>query len=371
MPGYDRIWKGFIMAGSIALGVALLILLVAAINSKSTKPCTDVRIRFTPEGNERYTGKDLILKMMNSRGIAALKGKPVKDIDLKSMEERLEEHPWIGNAELYFDNKRILQVKIEEKMPIARIITPKGSSFYIDSNLQRLPLNERYTPRLPVFTGFPTDRTSWKGKDSALMAEVKNIALYLRTDSFWMAQVDQVDINDSRQFELWPKVGSHQVIFGNGQDAADKFHKLTLFYQQVLAPGGFNAYSLIDVRFNGQVVAVPQKIKYARKDTVLYTQWYRQWQSMNQQALLQKSVSTPSPVKTEGPDHPSTRSVPGPEKTEGPDRPSARPVPNPMKTNPSSPNPVPGKQKDTGTKGALPAEKPGPKAVMPPAVKTS
>jgi cell division protein FtsQ len=359
------------MAGSIALGVGLLVLLVAAMNSKSTKPCTDVRIRFTPEGGQRYTGKDLVLTIMNSRGIAAFKGKPVKGIDLKSMEERLEQHPWIGNAELYFDNKRVLQVKIEEKVPIARVFTPKGSSFYIDSNLRRLPLNERYTPRLPVFTGFPTDRAGWKGKDSALMAEVKNIALFLKKDSFWMAQVDQVDINDQRQFELWPKVGSHQVLFGNGADAAEKFHKLTLFYQQVLAPAGFNAYIHIDLRFSDQVVAVPQKTKYARTDTVLYKQWYRQWQAMTQQAVLHKTVSTPSPVKTEGPDHPSTQAVPGKMKTEGPDRPSAKPVPNPVKTNPSTLNPVPGKQKDTGTKSAVPVEKPGLKAVMPSAVKTS
>jgi cell division protein FtsQ len=354
MPGYDRIWKGIMMAGSIALGVGLLILLVAAMNTRSSKPCTDVRITFVREARERYTGKDLVLKLMNSKGISGLKGRPVKGIDLKSMEERLEKHPWIENAELYFDNKRILQVKIEEHQPIARVFTPKGSSFYIDSNLKRLPLNDRYTPRLPVFTGFPTDRASWKGKDSTLMAGVKSIALYMQADSFWMAQVDQVDIDEDRQFVLWPKLGNHQILFGDAQEPEEKFHRLSLFYQQVLAPSGLNSYSLIDVRFNGQVVAVPHKQKYARTDTALLKQWYRQWRTTTQHTASQKPVSTQTETKKEELDRSSTKSLT-----------------NPMKPNASSTNPVPGKQKDSGTKGALPAEKTGPKAVMPPSVKTS
>ncbi len=354
MPGYNRIWRGLLMAGSIALGVGLLILLVAAMNTKSSKPCTDVRITFVHEGKERYTGKDLVLRLMNNKGLAALKGKPVKGIDLKTMEEKLEKHPWIKNAELYFDNKRILQVKIEEHQPIARIFTPKGSSFYIDSNLKRLPLNDRYTPRLPVFTGFPADRPSWKGKDSTLMAGVKTIALYLQQEPFWMAQVDQVDINEDRAFVLLPKVGNHEILFGDAQEPAEKFHRLALFYQQVLAPSGFNAYSLIDVRFAGQVVAVPNKQKYARTDTALLNQWYRQWHATTQQAASPKPVSTQPERKKEELDHSSPKAGP-----------------NPMKPKASSTNPVPGKQKDSGIKGALPAEKTGPKAVMPLSEKTS
>jgi cell division protein FtsQ len=186
------------------------------------------------------------------------------------------------------------------------------------------------------------------------MAGVKSIALYMQQDSFWMAQVDQVDINEERQFVLWPKVGDHEILFGDGQEAAEKFHRLSLFYQQVLTPGGFNAYSLIDVRFNGQIVAVPNTQKYARRDTALLRQWYQQWQSTTQHMASQKPVSTQPEAKKEEKDHSSLQAVP-----------------NPMKPKASTTNPVPGKQKDSGIKGALPAEKTGPKAVMPPSVKTS
>jgi cell division protein FtsQ len=149
MPGFTRIWKGLLMAGGITLGVGLLILLIAAINAKSAKPCIDVVITFKNAKGPLFTGKATIARILNEKGLSAFKGKSLKSFDLKSMEEKLEKDPWIKNAELFFDNKRILQVKIEENQPIARLFTLKGNSYYIDSNLKRLPLNERYTPRCP------------------------------------------------------------------------------------------------------------------------------------------------------------------------------------------------------------------------------
>jgi cell division protein FtsQ len=354
MPARGKLWKIVMMVGSFILGIGLIVLLVAAMQSKSGKPCTDVKLHFVNAGSQRFTGYEVVMKLMNSQGMRGMKGKPVKEIDLKAMEERLEKHPWIENAELYIDNQRVLHAKIEEKTPIARVFTPKGASFYIDSNLHRIPLNERYSPRLPVFTGFPSDKASWKGKDSVLMADVKSIAQYLNADSFWMAQVEQVDINNEGQFEFWPKLGTHHILFGSGQDHISKFHNLDVFYQRVLSLSGFNSYHLLDLRFENQVVATRNTKKYQKTDTSLYRQWFKQWQLLQQKQAAAKQLSSQPPVKQEELDHSSSRSVP-----------------NPMKPKPSTQNPVPGKSKDSGNKGTLPAEKTVQKAVMPAGPKTS
>jgi cell division protein FtsQ len=129
MPGFTRIWNGLMMAGWIILGVGLLTLLVAAMHTKNAKPCTDVVITFKNRGEALYTGKWAISGMLHEKGIAVLKGKPIKSFNLKSMEDRLEKDPWIHNAELFFDNKRVLRVIIEENQPVARVFTLKGNSF--------------------------------------------------------------------------------------------------------------------------------------------------------------------------------------------------------------------------------------------------
>jgi cell division protein FtsQ len=355
MPGFNRIRNGLLMAGWIILGVALLTLLIAAMNTKTTKPCTDVVISFKNKGGALYTGKSAISVMLDERGLSVLKGKAIKNFDLKAMEEKLEKDPWIRNAELFFDNKRVLRVNIEENEPIARVFTLKGNTFYVDSNLQRLPLNERHTPRLPVFTGFPTERNTWKGKDSILMDEVKQMALYLNNDPFWMAQIDQCDINAQRNFELIPKIGDHLIFFGDGNNISERFRKLKIFYQQVLAKTGFNTYKEIDVQFEGQVVATKRNSRYVKSDTALARQWKKQWLLMTQQQVLVSNSTTLNPQLKKDVDSPSFK----------------RSVPDSMKTKPSTKNPVPGKPKETGTKGALPAEKTKPKAVMSPAEKES
>jgi cell division protein FtsQ len=60
---------------------------------------------------------------------------------------------------------------------------------------------------LPVFTNFPSDKKTWRGKDSVLIKQVKDISLFLLQDTFWMAEIDQVDINPAREFEMVPKGG--------------------------------------------------------------------------------------------------------------------------------------------------------------------
>jgi cell division protein FtsQ len=180
------------------------------------------------------------------------------------------------------------------------------------------------------------------------MAEIKEMALFMKQDSFWMAQVDQCDINDQRRFELVPKMGDHLILFGNGKEIPEKFRKLNIFYQQVLAKTGFNTYQDINVEFEGQVVATKRNSRYMHADTAKASLWKKQWLSMTQHQVLSKDSATLTPKSKEELDL----------------RSSKQSVPDPMKIKSSNKNPVPGKPKQSGTKGALPAEKTTPKAVM-------
>jgi cell division protein FtsQ len=160
----------------------------------------------------------------------------------------------VSEAELYFDNNNKLHVTITEKEPVARVFTTGERSFYIDSAGRQMPLSEKRSARVPVFTGFP-DRKNWNAKDSILVNEIRNIAVFIMNDPFWMAQVAQVDITKEKRFEMVPVVGSHIVKLGNGEMIGAKFNRLMVFYRQVLSKTGFDRYKLIDVQYKGQVVA--------------------------------------------------------------------------------------------------------------------
>ena len=81
------------------------------------------------------------------------------------------------------------------------------------------------------------------------------LATFIFRDSFWMAQVAQINITPERRFEIIPVVGNQVITFGKGDEIEGKFNRLFAFYQQVLKKTGFEKYKMIDVQYHGQVVA--------------------------------------------------------------------------------------------------------------------
>jgi cell division protein FtsQ len=77
-----------------------------------------------------------------------------------------------------------------------------------------------------------------------------------------------------------PVVGNHLVRLGNGDNIDKKFHRLMVFYQQVLSKTGFDRYKLIDVQYAGQVVAS----KYAGDPKVDSIQFKKNVEKLIQQS---------------------------------------------------------------------------------------
>lgn len=119
----------------------------------------------------------------------------------------------------------------------------------------KLPLSEKFSARLPVFTGFPTDVIILSRGDSNLLNDIKNISTLIQADPFLMAMIDQVDITGQNNFEMIPKIGNQVIVFGDAMNAIEKFNKLKLFYKKVMTKMGWNLYSSINLQYKNQVVA--------------------------------------------------------------------------------------------------------------------
>ena len=252
----------------VCIGGGMLSLLIAAIGKKNREDCTDYTIAIKGSAEKFFINADDIRKILRSGAGSELKGKKISEIDLKKLEQLLRNNIWIRKAEMWFDNKNVLHVEVYEREPIARIFTNAGNTFYIDSTERKIPLSDRMSARVPVFTGFP-DKKVYSAKDSLLFTDVKNLAIYIKNDSFWMSQVAQVNITADRNFELSPVVGNHLIKLGNGKDIEKKFNRLMIFYKQVLAQKGFDSYSTIDVQYTGQVVGTKRGSEKNKVDTVM------------------------------------------------------------------------------------------------------
>lgn len=235
-------------------GIGTIVLLGAAMQKKDRKRCSDIRIEISGAEQHMFIDEQDILRLLRRNG--EVTGEPVSALNLRTLETLIEKDPWVKNAEMFFDNNQVLEVRIEERQPVARLFTIGGSSFYVDSGGLRLPLSDKLSARVPVFTGFPSGKLNLSKPDSALLKEVVDLGQYIQTDSFWMAQIAQVDIKPEAGFELVPLVGDHTVILGRATDLDNKFRRLYSFYKQAWVQNGINTYSRLDVQYRNQVVAL-------------------------------------------------------------------------------------------------------------------
>ncbi len=250
------------------LGSGTIVLLVAAITKRNNEHCVKTNIDITGVQNNFFIDKNDVIEIMQKVNGGKLENKPVHKIDLASMEIALQKDQWIRKAKLFFDNNNVLQVRISEREPVARIFTSSGASFYMDSSLKRLPLSDKFSARLPVFTNFPTDLIVLTKRDSNLLRQIKMLGEFIGTNPFWMAQIEQVDINEGGTFELTPKVGNQVIYFGNADDYREKFGKLLTFYRQIEAISGWNKYSAIDLKYKGQVIGVRRGEQEIKMDSL-------------------------------------------------------------------------------------------------------
>lgn len=377
MNAKTTIRKVLFIAVWLCIGGGMLTLLLAAISKNNKGLCKDYSINIKGEQKNYFIDtKDVEALLMQHTG-GKIKGQAVTSFNLHELEQMLEHNSWINTAEIYFDNRDVLHVTIAEKEPVARIFTTGGNSFYIDSLGRKMPLSDKLSARVPVFTGYP-EMKKMTAVDSLLLNDVKVTANYIINNPFWLSQVAQVDITDGNNFEMIPVVGNHLVRLGNGEDIDQKFHRLMVFYKQVLSKTGFDRYKIIDVQYKGQVVTS----RYAGNAKIDSVQLRRNVEKLLRQAVEAETDTAikamPQMVKLEA-DSAMTDDVSLPEdKISNPEQISN---PNPLKS--VFPTKIPEKKeakpKENNDKiskpAAKPVEKPAirkpaeqkkvPKAVMP------
>lgn len=260
------------------VGAGVIVLLGAAMSYRSNKTCKGYSIELTGNSGSSassgyhasspFVDRKEIESLLTAAGGGKLQGRAIHSFDLRRLEAALEKNPWIKNAQLFFDNNEVLKISVTERMPVARIFTTDGHSFYIDSNGTQLPLSDKKVARLPVFTDYPVLPAHIHGGDSLLVRQVSALGSFIASDSFWAAQIAQIDITPARTFEMAPVIGNHLINFGDGKDYTDKFHRLFIFYKDVLSRTGFDKYSRIDVQYTGQVVGTRKGSEGTRFDSL-------------------------------------------------------------------------------------------------------
>jgi cell division protein FtsQ len=259
--------KFFTIMAWCLLGASGLAILIAAINAKNSSSCQGMEIEINGGERALFLDKRDLITLLENEGLKDIRNKKVSSIDLLKMEGVLRKNTWIKDAQLYFDNNQILKIRIRERQPLARIFTVSGNSFMIDSGGIQLSVPVRHVFRLPVFTGYPEDRFGLH-RDSAVDHQIRDLANFLSKDPFWSSQIEEVNISSTKTFVMTPLIGNQSIVFGDGNNYENKFHRLFVFYQQVISKTGFDKYTGFSLAYNDQVIATRKQGSVSKADSM-------------------------------------------------------------------------------------------------------
>lgn len=241
-------------------------ILIAANRKQSDKPIAGTRVTLKHQDREENFLKTKDVEGLISQQGIKVDNQTIASINVDEIERIVQSNPWIKDAQVFVDNKGILNIEVTQRLPVARIFARDGTSFYIDTAGFEMPLSQSYAYSVPVFTNYV------KQANDSINEHNKRSMVYLssiiKEDSFWNAQITQVDMEGLNNFNFYTTLGRQKVRFGDTSAAVEKLDNLMSFYKDVSNKIGWDRYNVLDVRFKGQVLATPSIGWVPPKDTI-------------------------------------------------------------------------------------------------------
>lgn len=197
-----------------------------------------------------------------------LMNEEVKNININALEKALNSHPAVENADLSVDVNGDVKINVTQRTPLVRVLTMGGESYYIDTQSKLMPLSDKYTARVLVVNGNihePYSRRYMYSvneiakneifREVSMLDDIYQIAEFITQDSVLNGLIHQLSVNADKEFEMYPAIGGHKIIFGDATDIAEKFEKLKVFYKEGLnKTDNWNKYAIINLKYKNQVV---------------------------------------------------------------------------------------------------------------------
>ena len=225
--------------------VLLFIISLYAFSSfqSNLKSVSNVNIDFIGEKN-LYISKSSIDKLLiqNNDYIECLE----KDIiDLNELEERISSHEMIQNAEVYLTVKGGIMVDVEQRKPLARVIS--NPSYYLDENGKKMPLSIEHSARVLLVHG-QVDQNNLE-----IIFEMVNT---IQNDSFLKLYITDIFIDSQNMISMNLRDCDFKVLVGDLNYLKQKIINFKAFYQIAKKGNTLKKYKKVNLKFDKQVIGV-------------------------------------------------------------------------------------------------------------------
>ncbi len=262
-------WKLIFKAFAWLVCLSGIVVLMSFIEvKKQSVKCSKVEILIP--GADNFIEReeiDAILKQDQGELI----GRNLEHINIHQIEKSLKSNPYIAFAKVYVDMDGVIRIEVKQREPVLRILNAGGQDYYIDRDGLKMPMSPNFTADVLVATGNILE--GFGGKVDTLLTPLADnlyqTALFIKKDTLWNAQIEQIYVNDKSDIELIPRVGNQRIILGNADSLATKMRNLLAFYKQAMPLVGWGAYKTINLKYINQIVCEKYDSLGIKKDSIV------------------------------------------------------------------------------------------------------
>ncbi len=202
----------------------------------------DVTISFANDNalfiSEKNVNKLLIQNVDSIQSVA------VENLDLNKGELRIVENAMVRGAEISVSLDGSVKVVVEQRSPIARLMSP--SQMYLDVDNELMPLSQEHTAFVPLVFGY---------KDS-LKNSLFKLVNFINEDEFLKPAVTQISFDKKGEVSLEIRAHDYEVLWGEVDDLDHKAMNYKGFIAKMEKDNRLNQVKTIDLRYKNQVVSI-------------------------------------------------------------------------------------------------------------------
>lgn len=243
-------------------GIILFLgLLLSAVERKRGSDSMRLKVMVMDSLSMHFVRKSDVKRTIERRFGHILNGVQIGNLDTREVESILEKDPFIKDAEVFVDARNDINIIVHQRKPLVRVIDNAGNNYYLDEEGEYLPMSPNYTARVPVATGRITAyHQDYQKNDKHILKSLSELILRISEDDFLLSITEQIYVDGDKEFSIITKVGSYRIVIGKTDRLEEKLRNLKVFYSEGLPYGDWKKYSIINLKFKGQVVCTRRGI---------------------------------------------------------------------------------------------------------------
>ncbi len=248
----------------LLLFAGIIVITGFAVTEKRTVKCIKVDVFVNDNQPITFINRAEIYDLIQ-KDFGTLTGKFMNTINTEQIENRLDQNPYIHDANVYTSLLGEITVDISRERPLLRIINEFNESYYLSETGKPMPVKENFTHRAIIATGFIGEKYSnimhrnyVYSADSvncrSMLTKLYRLASVLEKSPYLNGIIEQIYVNNEGDIELVPAQGDFLIILGGIDDLEIRLENFLAFYGAGLPKMGEQKIESINLKFKNQVV---------------------------------------------------------------------------------------------------------------------